>query len=110
MKPARRPLVLLCATACVAVCLGVAVFSAAGDGGSPSADAAAAYGEPTPADLASTQTDSVMSDAVYKALKAGEIHEGQNPCTYPAALRAVIELSDEQCAGELGRVLAEQFD
>jgi hypothetical protein len=56
------------------------------------------------------QVDTTQADAVMEALRAGEIREEQNPCTYPADLRAVIELSDEDCAGELGRVLEEQYE
>lgn len=42
-------------------------------------------------------------------MRAGEIEEDQNPCTYPAELREAIELSDEQCGGDLGRMLPRQY-
>jgi hypothetical protein len=61
-------------------------------------------------DLESGQEDTTQFVAMRKALEAGEIHEDQNPCTYPADLREDIGLTDSQCAGELGRMLARQYD
>ncbi len=60
--------------------------------------------------LESTATDTTKFEAMRRAVKAGEIREEQNPCSYPAYLREIIELTDEQCAGELGQKLAEQYD
>lgn len=110
MQHARHLRVLLCVTAGLALCLGVAAFSAADESSAPSASAVTRYGEPTAEDSVSTQADTTKADAMFKALKAGEIREEQTPCTYPAALREVIGLSDEHCAGELGRTLAAQYD
>ena len=61
-------------------------------------------------EVESVQVDTTKADAVRQALETGLIEEDQNPCTYPADLREVIELSDDECAGELGRALAEQYD
>lgn len=61
------------------------------------------------ADLKAGQHDLTKFDAMSEALEAGRIEQDQNPCTYPADLREVIELSDAQCDGELGEVLKEQY-
>jgi hypothetical protein len=61
-------------------------------------------------DLQSAQEDTTQFEAMRKALEAREIQEDQNPCTYPAALRQTIGLSAAQCAGQLGRMLARQYD
>lgn len=57
----------------------------------------------------SAQADTTMADAVREAVRAGEIEAGENPCTYPPALREIIGLTDEQCDGELGRRLERQY-
>jgi hypothetical protein len=62
------------------------------------------------AELRSAQVDTTKFRAMKRAMRSGQIEEDQNPCTYPAWLREVIELSDEQCRGELGRALATQYE
>jgi len=44
-----------------------------------------------------------------RAIEAGAIQEGQNPCTYPSGLRHEIGLSDTECDGNVGSSLKRQF-
>ncbi len=94
-----RKLILLGIVAAFAVAGSVVIASAHGD--EPAA--------PSPEDVRGAQADTTKADAVMEALLAEEIKEEQNPCTYPAELREIIELSDEQCDGALGQTLAKQY-
>jgi hypothetical protein len=55
------------------------------------------------------QEDTTKFDAMSEALEDGEIKQEQSPCTYSRYLREIIELSDEDCSGALGRTLERQY-